>query len=72
MVSDSKKSSGNLRGNTVWPGSYEQYKTVMGFVPQDDIVHEASHAFGPAFGAFGSRPGGELSMRDTMVWLYGG
>jgi len=23
------------------PGNYEEYKTVMGFVPQDDIVHEA-------------------------------
>ena len=24
-----------------WPGNYEEYKTVMGFVPQDDIGHEA-------------------------------
>ena len=22
-------------------GTYEDYKTVMGFVPQDDVVHEA-------------------------------
>ena len=23
-------------------GTYEDYKTVMGFVPQDDVVHEAT------------------------------
>ncbi|CAE7470428.1 ABCG24 [Symbiodinium pilosum] len=26
-------------------GNYEDYKTVMGFVPQDDIVHEAGTQF---------------------------
>lgn len=31
--------SGTVRFNGV-EGNYEEYKTVMGFVPQDDIVHE--------------------------------
>mmetsp|Transcript_33278 Transcript_33278/g.79774 ORF Transcript_33278/g.79774 Transcript_33278/m.79774 type:complete len:1220 (+) Transcript_33278:117-3776(+) len=31
--------SGSVRFNGV-EGNYEDYKTVMGFVPQDDIVHE--------------------------------
>ena len=32
--------SGTVRFNGV-EGNYEDYKTVMGFVPQDDVVHEA-------------------------------